>query len=151
VFEDLRPPGREGVDCPAWDAFDRRDTVRYGSELDPECPCELVTKDGLVDVAGGLGVGVEVAGVERGPAPVIAFDHIRNKHMVVKVRVVVTVAVVTERRGDEPSSVDRLDPVVSSPRVNGGLFEVPDRRRHPSTMRGFDRSRDLGTAEGVEK
>src|SRR4051794_25876574 len=61
--------------------------VVHGTPLDAEAPHEFAPKRRLVEIAAGLGVRVELAPVERRPAPIRAARDVRDEHVGVELRI----------------------------------------------------------------
>ena len=136
---DVFTSSREGTQDGLGEAFDVGDAVDDRSELDAEASGEFVSEVRLVDVAGGLGVGVEVAGVEGGPASVVALGPCweRGRGRGGGGR---RCGCGSDGRRRRRARVPWIVSMPLWPRrdVDGGVFEVADRRCDGSAVRGFD-------------
>ncbi len=86
-LEDLVAALGEVLDRRPRDSANVRGPVDDGFPVEPEAAGELVAQDGLVEVPGGLGVGVDQPAVERGPAIVRPLRCVRDHDVRVKQRV----------------------------------------------------------------
>lgn len=101
-FEDLGAALRERLDALPTDPGEVGDPVRDWTELDPETHGQLMTEDGLVQVAGGVTESPESARVGCRPTPVWTAREVRDEEMGVEVCVTGATGAMPERRGYEP-------------------------------------------------
>ena len=80
-FFDLGSPCGEAVQHLGGDAVDFGAASLHRCPGDAERVGELVAEFGLVEVAGGAGVSVEVAAVEGAPPAIDPLHHVRDQHM----------------------------------------------------------------------
>ena len=121
-------------------AGDVRDPVADRAPLDAQLARELGAQPSLVEVAGGLGVRVQPAAVERRPAPIRAEREVGDEHVGVQLRVAGARGAMHERRGDQPSPGDAVDARGSAPRDRGLALDVAERVLNRPVVRGADRS-----------
>ena len=121
-------------------AGDVRDPVADRAPLDAQLARELGAQPSLVEVAGGLGVRVEPAAVERRPAPIGAEREVGDEHVGVQLRVAGARGAMHERRGDQPSPGDAVDARGSAPRDRGLALDVAESVLNRPVVRGADRS-----------
>ena len=95
---DLVPSSREPIEHCCRDSDDVRDPVDDRCPLDTELDSELGAEVRFVEVAGGLGVEIEVPGVECSPAAVGAAGRVRDDDVTVQVRVAGSARAMPERR-----------------------------------------------------
>lgn len=74
----LGPPLAEALEDVARQADDLRRALVNGGPLDAQFDGQVPAQRALVEVAGGLGVGVERCRVQRGPAAIEALGHVRR-------------------------------------------------------------------------
>ena len=124
---DLDPPRRKRSQHWFGDAVDVGDAVHDWTPRHPEALGHLGPQVRLVQVAGGLGVEVEVAAVEGRPAAVRPLRHVRDQHVGVEMWVAGAARSVSERRADEPVARNLVDAVGPAPRPTRGSFQIAER------------------------
>ncbi len=106
-----------------------RHVRELGQSVVPDRPGEpeltqLVAQRGLVERAGGLGLGVELLAVQRGKATVGAAGHVRDQDVRVQLRVTGAGGAVPERRRDEPNALQPGDAVLAAADLAGLPLQV---------------------------
>jgi hypothetical protein len=128
------------LDHAARDALEVSAPVLDGLPAQPEFPRQLGPEGGLVEVAGRLGVPIQLAAVERRPAAIRRPRGVGDDHVRVQQRVAGARGPVPEGRGDEatPRQPDRPRPTATSPaRLT---LEIPERLTHRLFVRTDDPS-----------
>ncbi len=111
-----------------------RDPVDVGEPVDDRAPGdaepggELGAEVGFVEVSGGLGLEVEVPGVERTPPAIGAAGRVGDQDVGVEVRVTGPARAVPEPGGDEPAAAQGHDPVRAPPRPARLRLQIAERR-----------------------
>jgi hypothetical protein len=129
-----------------------RHVGELGQTVVPDRPGEpeltqLVPQRGLVERAGGLGLGVELLTVQRGEAAVGAAGHVRDQDVRVQLRVAGAGGAVPERRRDEPAARQPRDAVLAAADLAGLPLQISQRRRDGGVVRPTHLEHQLRPAE----
>jgi hypothetical protein len=135
----LEREGRDDVGAAARERLDQRprDALEVGvavgdrTEGDVEAAAEFGTELGLVEVAGGLGVQVQMPGIQRPPAAVIGrVGEVGDQHVGVQQRIIRPGGPVPEPGGHEPVRRHLLVAALAAAGVGGVPFQVVQSRDH---------------------
>ena len=132
---DLGAPAAERAQHGRRHTGDVGDPVANRRPLDAQLARELAPQPRLVEVTGGLGVGVDAPPVKRRPLPVGAEREIRDEHVGVQLRVASARSAMAERRRDEPIALDRLSAAGSAARHRRLALHVSHRVDHCAVVR----------------
>jgi hypothetical protein len=122
--EDLGPPGRELAQLVVLEAPELGDPVANLLPLGTEASDQPVAEQGLVEVAGGLGVLVDRGVVEAGPAPVRALGRVGDQHVGVELGVAGAGGAVAVGGGEVARALDEPGAAAAAPRPAGLALQV---------------------------
>ena len=99
----------------------------YRTPVEPESGGDLVPERRLVQVAGGLGVRVQLPAVEGGPTAVGPAGQVGDEDVGVQVRVAGSAGAMSKRRCDETAAVGEAIPTGAEPDPAGVALHVLER------------------------
>ena len=140
-LDDLLAPAREHGQHLGGQRSQVGGALAHRPPLQPEPIAHLGAQVRLVEVAGGLGVLVEMAAVERGPAAVRAARDVGADHVRVQLRVQRARHPVPVGRGDH--ALARLDDraALAAPHLDRRVLDVLQRRAHGRLVRARSAAR----------
>ena len=109
-------------------AFEIGDAVHDRTPPHTEPMGQLEPQVRLIQIAGGLGMQVEVTAVERRPPAIRPPRHVRDQHVRVEMWVAGPARPVPERRPDEPVTRNLVDAIGAAPRPTRRPFQISERR-----------------------
>ncbi len=99
----------------------------------------------LIEVAGGLGVGVQQPSVQRPPLPIVdSTGDVGHDDVGMQERIAGAGGAVHERGGDEPLDGNAFVTVVAAARPGRLAFQVTDRRPHGRVVSRLHGRSDFG-------
>ena len=150
--QDLTPALGEVLDHRTWDAGDVGGAVDHRGPGDAEPAGELITQMGLVEVAGGLGLPIQLPAIQRAPAPVVRrAGGVGDQHMGVQQRIGGPRRAVPECRPDKPLPSDLLGPAGPAAGPARRPLQVAERRLDGGVVGTAGLVGDLVVAEPVEQ
>jgi hypothetical protein len=136
AVEDLAPPLREVLDDLPRDAVDVGDAVLDRLPGQAQSLRELLPQHGLIEEAGGAGLPVEVAAIQRRPAPVRSSREVPRDDVRVQQRVAGARRAMGEGSGHEALASDLHDPAAPSAGAARLALHVAHRLRDGRVVAG---------------
>ena len=107
-----------------------RDSVTHRPPVEAEPGGEFVPQCGLVQVAGGLGVHVQLPAVESRPTAVRPAGEVCDENVGVQMGITGAAGAMPEGRGEEPAAIGQAMPTRAEPHPTGLALHILERLGH---------------------